>query len=284
MLVTSSARAQLGIRLASVVLLAALAAPFAQAGMNTGRGAEPSGKITPERPQPTYAVHVGLNGEIFPFLANYASFQHPQERKWGTISVTITNTGDAMLSNRIAVQILGWSDQEIQLAELKPGQVRTLLFAPSFLPRFYQNHEIAAATAAVEITDAGRHTEFSTTVPVRLRAAGDMYWGSTFKYAPFIASWVTPHNPRVEAVLSRAKEFMPGRRLPGYQPSRDRGRQAKSTYQQVRAIYRALQETGISYVKSSMTFGAAANTSSTERVRCHGSRWGMFPPTALMVS
>jgi hypothetical protein len=92
-----------------------------------------------------------------------------------------------------------------------------------------------------------------------------MYWGADFKFAPFIASWVTPHDPSVESVLTRAKEFMPGRRLPGYEPQKSLSAQRISTIEQARAIYRALQEIGISYVKSSLTFGR--NTGVSERVR-----------------
>jgi hypothetical protein len=69
-------------------------------------------------------------------------------------------------------------------------------------------------------------------------------------------------------MLSRAKEFMPGRRLPGYEPWKNTAAQVHSTYEQARAIYRALQEHGISYVKSSTTFGQHLDVS--ERVRFPG--------------
>jgi hypothetical protein len=95
-----------------------------------------------------------------------------------------------------------------------------------------------------------------------------MYWGRDFKFAPFIASWVTPHDPLVEAVLSKAKEFMPGRRLPGYEEWKSADQQRIATMVQAKAIYRALQKTGVSYVKSSLTFGR--NTNVSERVRLPG--------------
>jgi hypothetical protein len=92
-----------------------------------------------------------------------------------------------------------------------------------------------------------------------------MYWGENFKFARFIASWVTPHDPMVEEVLSRAKEFMDGRRLPGYENWKSAAEQQQATMAQAKAIYRALQERGVSYVKSSITFGD--HTSVSERVR-----------------
>src|SRR5205085_2925652 len=108
----------------------------------------------------------------------------------------------------------GWSDEEVQIVNVPAGAARNSRFAPTFLPRLYQNREITAATAQVKITDVAGDPIYSTTVPVRMRAVEDMFWGKGFKYAQFIASWVTPHDARVEQVLSRAKELMPGRRLP----------------------------------------------------------------------
>jgi hypothetical protein len=220
---------------------------------------------TPSKLEPRYKIQAGLNNEIYPVFANQAALQKRDERSWGTVSVSLTNSTDVPLHNRITVQIPGWSDQEVQVVELAAGQSRTLLFAPVFLPRLFQNRELAAAAVAVNVTDAAGRTVFSETTPVRLRAADDMYWGDRFKFAPYIASWVTPHDPEVEMVLSRAKEFAPLRRLPGYEDWKDTANQEKSTLTQARAIYRAVQALGLSYVKSSLTFGGNENVS--ERVR-----------------
>src|SRR5262249_6611272 len=148
--------------------------------------------------------------------------------------------------NRIAVRVEGWSDLEIQMIEIGPNQMQTFKFAPTFLPRLYKNHEITAATASVEISDGAGRNIYDTTVPVRLRSADDMYWGDKFKYAPFIASWVTPHELQVENILARAKNYVTGRRLPGYEPWKTADQQEKSTYTQARAIYQALQKQGLS--------------------------------------
>ena len=226
---------------------------------------KPSQPVESQHPVPTYSIQAGLDGEIFPMFANYASLQKPEQRRWATVSVTVHNSSDKPLRNRITVQIPGWSDQEIQIAETPAGDVRTYQFAPSFLPRLYRNREITAATALVRIKGMSGEEVYTATVPVRLRSAQDMYWGRDFEYAQFIATWVTPHDARVERVLSRAKEFMPARRLPGYEEGKSEAAQEQSTRSQVRAIYRALQEQGVSYVKSSSTLGG--NREWSERVR-----------------
>lgn len=217
------------------------------------------------RPEATYKVSAGIDGDIFPVFANYVSMQPATKRDFGMVDVTVSNSSDGALRERIAVKVEGWSDSEIQIAELGAGQVRTYKFAPTFLPRLYQNHEIAGATATIEIHDMAGRLIHQDTVPLRLRSVDDMYWGTKFKYAPFIASWVTPHEDEVESVLSKAKELAPDRRLPGYEPWKDAVGQAKSTFTQSRAIYNAVKQEGISYVKSSITFGG--NLGVTQRVR-----------------
>src|SRR5262249_22747410 len=147
---------------------------------------------------PVYRVEAGLDGEIFPVLANYASMQKVGDRQLGVVAVTVSNTTGLVIQQRIRVEIPGWSDPEIQPISVAAGAERTFLFAPSFLPRLYQNHEIAAATASVSVTDNEGRELYSATVPVRLRSPEDMYWGDGFKFASFIASWVTPHSREVE--------------------------------------------------------------------------------------
>ncbi len=219
----------------------------------------------PLHTQATYKVAGMLEGDVYPAFANFASMQKPQQRQFGVVEVTVSNSTDGPLRNRVSVKVPGWSDEEIQFVEMAAGQVQTYIFAPTFLSRLYQNHEIAGATTRVEISDGAGRTVYETTVPVRLRSVDDMYWGTQFRYAPFIASWVTPHDANVEVLLSRAKEWMPGRRLPGYEPWKSTVLQEKSTYVQAKAIYKALQKAGVSYVKSSITFGG--NPSISQRVR-----------------
>jgi hypothetical protein len=209
-----------------------------------------------------------MDGEIFPAFANYASLQEPRDRRLSTVSVTVINPGSKALRRRITVQIPGWSDPEIQTVVLTPGESRTLQFAPSFMPRLYRNHEITAATAVITAQNTSGVQTYATTVPVRLRAVEDLYWGAGFKYAPFIASWVTPHDPRVENFLTYAKRFAPLRRLPGYETWKNTAAQISSTYEQARAVYEAMQKRGLSYVKSSMTLGNNGDVS--ERIRFPG--------------
>jgi hypothetical protein len=240
-------------------------AVFAETGAEATKTEPRPAPLTTRQPEPVYSVQAGMDGEIYPVFANYASLRSGAQRTWGTVAVSVNNPTENFLRARIAVTVEGWSDQEIQIAQIAPGAKRTYIFAPTFLPRFYANHEIAAATTLVNVTDLEGHPLYLQTVPVKIRSSEDMFWGTKFQYAPFIASWITPHDERVEEILRGAKEFMPGRRLPGYEPEKSSADQEQMTYSEARAIYKALQEAGVSYVKSSMTLGD--HQDSSERVR-----------------
>ncbi len=214
---------------------------------------------------PTYKIQAGIDGEIYPVFANYASLQRQSDRNFGVVSVTIANPGETTIRRQVSVVVPGWSDEEIQTAEISAGAVRTMIFAPAFLPRLYQNREIIAAAAHVTITDTASNSVYKTTVPVRLRSAEDIFWGRDFQYAPFIASWVTPHDRLVESTLAHAKQFTADHRLPGYETWKNAGQQEQATYRQAKAIFMALQRSGLSYVKSSFTLGDHKGVS--ERVR-----------------
>lgn len=253
----------------SAVLAVCLASLLLTTRAFAGDAAADRGDVRPPAPirqlSPTYKIRAGIDGEIYPVFANYASLQRQTDRTFGVVSVTLSNNSAEAILRRVTVRIPGWSDNEIQTVELAPETTRTLVFAPTFLPRLYQNHEITAATADVTISDTASASSYETTVPVRLRSAEDMFWGNGFKYASFIASWVTPHDREVESVLARAKSFTADHRLPGYENWKTAAQQEQETYREARAIFSALQHMGLSYVKSSATLGDHKGVS--ERVR-----------------
>src|SRR5579864_5109283 len=158
----------------ATLLLSVLLMPRAFAG---DAGSD-RGDLRPPAPvrQPTspYKIQAGIDGEIYPVFANYASLQRQGDRTFGVVSVTLSNTSAGPMLRRVSVSIPGWSDNEIQTVELAPETTRTMVFAPAFLPRLYQNHEITAATAHVTISGSAPNDTYETTVPVRLRSAEDM--------------------------------------------------------------------------------------------------------------
>ncbi|HEY0564398.1 MAG TPA: hypothetical protein VGC88_02375, partial [Terriglobales bacterium] len=211
----------------------------------------------------------GMAGDVFPAFANHLSAEPASQREFGVVQVRVSNPGTAeqSLNARVSVRIAGWSEEELQNIELQPGTAKVLNFAPPLHDRAFHNREVAPALAQVRVIDSNGELLYAESVPLQLRASDDMYWGPKFSNAVMIASWVTPHDSAVEHVLARAKELMPGRRLPGYEPWKSAAEQEKSTHEQARAIYRALQAHGVSYVKSSTTFGSKGNAGVSQRIR-----------------
>src|SRR5579864_5601644 len=251
--------------LAAVLVWLTLLVPAFGGDNSLDRGDVGPTKPSSSYPGPGYKIQAGMDGEIYPVFANYASLQKRDERSFSAVSVTVSNPGDTLLRERIAVRVLGWSDEEIQVAEVAPGTTQTFLFAPAFLPRLYKNHEIVAATAQVSVNDLSGHLVYENTVPVRIRSAEDIYWGNGFKYAEFIASWVTPHDLKLEGVLARAVNYVPDRRLPGYEDWKNAEQQEQETYREAKAIFMALKGQGLAYVNSYSTLGGHQDLS--ERVR-----------------
>jgi hypothetical protein len=250
--------------LAALILTVAMGAVALGDGASADR-TEVRPSSTSRQTEATYKVQAGIDGEIYPVFANFASFQGLTQRTFGMVAVTIRNPTQTALRQRVSVTLPGWSEEEVQITEVEPGATHTFLFAPPFLPRFYRNHEIIAATARVSVSQMAGNPEFETTVPVRLRSAEDIYWGTNFKYAAFIASWVTPHDSLIERLLAEAKRYTPDKRLPGYETWKNWGQQEQETYIEAKAIFNAVKAAGLSYVKSSLTLGDHQSVS--ERVR-----------------
>src|SRR3954449_4276458 len=77
--------------------------------------------------EPTFRIEAGIDGDVFPAFANYASLQPPDQRKWGVVSIRVSNPTDSDQRYRIAVRVPGWSDQEIQMVELTAGAANTFI-------------------------------------------------------------------------------------------------------------------------------------------------------------
>ncbi len=233
--------------------------------------------------EPTYRVTAGIDGEVFPALANYASLQRPKERQFGTFTVTVTNSSDSPLSARISVQVPGWSDVELQNVTIGSGEVRKLFFAPAFLPRLYANHEIAAATAVVHVTDRLARQSTPRPFPSVSRSVDDIYWGPDFKFAPFIASWVTPaRSAALKRFFQAPRNSCPDAVSPATKSGNPPTSSVLTTLARSRAIYRALQETGVQLREE---FAHLWPQYRHLRARSHARRIApRAPPTALTAS
>jgi hypothetical protein len=223
---------------------------------------------TPDAPisplQVRYQLDIPGRGEIFPALASGVPTDY-----WPVAVLTIVNTSSRPLVETVASEIPGWSRLSTQTVTVGPNETQTVRLDPELLSQAYENTEIRRASLQVRAGargSAGYDEGYNETRPVYLHSVSDFYWGEKFANAPFIARWVTPHDPAVIQLISAARNYVRRGRLAGYElPGNSASAVAAQVQDESRAIFAAMKHLGISYVDSISTYGNFA--SKAERVR-----------------
>jgi hypothetical protein len=209
------------------------------------------------QPVPTGIYHL-LNPETDPLL---------------TVTVT-TLTNDA---RRLCITsyIEGLSARAIQTVEFNRNEVKkpkTIPMLPSLLPdQARRITEIQRATLhiVVEIFGSTMNTQTRQDNWASLVESHDTHslvmlsrnsgfnavedeTGRRRDLTRYYGAWVTPHVEPVQALVRRAADRVPDRRIAGYQGRRNPER----TAEQVRALFETLKAEGLSYVDSVIDFGA----------------------------
>lgn len=207
-----------------------------------------------------YQLDVPGRGEIFPSLSASA------KDYWPVAVLTISNSSDRPLIQVISAEITGWSAKAEQRIVVGGHETRVLDVTPELLPQAYGNEEMRQVTLHVHVTGPGQDFGYQQRRPVFLHAATDLYWGTKFSNAQFIARWVTPHDPAVLRLVSEARQYIVHGRMPGYhQPSTVRGNLSQQVRSQANAVFDAMKRSGVSYVDSIFTFGNF--TGDAQRIR-----------------
>jgi hypothetical protein len=247
----------------SVYGLVALLLAMAPAGAGFASGP----KSAPAQPEPIsplqvrYQLDIHGSGEIFPALTSCAPPHY-----WPIATLSMVNTSSQPIVETVSAEIPDWSRQSLETVSLAPNETRTLQLNPELLPQVYQNGEIRPATLEVRASILGTAFGYNETRPVYLHPASDLFWGSKYANAEFIARWVTPHDAAVLQLVSSARNYVRRGRLAGYHLSGHSGPAvAAQVGDQARAVFEAMKQLGISYVDSISTYGKFA--SHAERVR-----------------
>ena len=203
------------------------------------------------------------------------------------VSVTVTNlTNDA---RRLCVTsyIEGLSARAIKTVEFSRaglGKPRTVHLLPSLLPdQARRITELRRATLHVVVDIFGStmnpqtrtdtwssliesHDTHSIILLSRnsaFNAVEDPETGIRRDLTRYYGAWVTPHVEPVQALVRRAADRVPDRRIAGYQ-----GRpNPETTAAQVRALFETLKDEGLTYVDSVIDFGASVGTGHASRTR-----------------
>ena len=210
--------------------------------------------------QVRYQLDVPGRGEIFPSLSANA------HDYWPVAVLTISNSSERPLIQVISAEITGWSAKAEQKVVVGARETRVVDVTPELLPQAYANNEMRQVNLRVHVTGPGQDFGYSQKRPVFLHAATDLYWGSKFSNAQFVARWVTPHDPAVLRLVSEARQYIPRGRMAGYHlASNVHGNLSQQVRAQANAVFDAMKRSGVSYVDSIFTFGNY--TGEAQRVR-----------------
>ena len=182
------------------------------------------------------------------------------------VEIVLTNNTGRAQRLRASVEIQHYSTRADKTAALAPGATAMLRLLPPLLREEVRPLTvITRAMATVTVTDleAGRELLQEgyavwllarNAAPIATRDPASGTWVDLTRY---FGAFVTPDAPPVRAFLRAAAERHPEHRLVGYQGD---------TASQARAIYEALQATGILYVNSTTSFNPDT-AASDQRVR-----------------
>jgi hypothetical protein len=178
------------------------------------------------------------------------------------LTVTVKNESHEPRRICVTAKIVGLSARASKTVELgrmdKVGQTINLL--PSLiLKKARRITEVQRCTLRVEVMDLDRKVESQDTDHLLLLARNssfnsvlDAATGRPRDLTKYYAAWVTPHVEPIQALVRKAAEKVPGRRIWGYQGRPD----PEMTTAQVKALFDTLKDAGIVYIDSIIDFGA----------------------------
>jgi hypothetical protein len=192
------------------------------------------------------------------------------------LTVTITNLTHDPRRLNVECYIEGISAHQFEPIEFSQGEVKkakTVPFLPSLLPDQVRHiTEIQRAVLHVNVNILGSirnaQTRSDTWASLNeshkthfimllsrnsgFNAVEDPGTGQRRDLTRYYGAWVTPHVDPVQALVRRAAERTPQRRMAGYQGRRD----TETAAGQVRALFETLKAEGLAYIDSVIDFGA----------------------------
>ena len=208
-----------------------------------------------------YRLDLPGRGEVFPAMTLGEVPEY-----WPVAMLSVTNTSNRPVAQIVSAEIAGWSRRMEKTLLTPPRGTDKLSIQPELLTRAHRNTEIARAELAVRATGLDGAVLFAENREVLIHGGSEIYWGRQFANAQVAARWVTPHDRDVLELVSRARGFVRNGRMAGYSAATG-GTIAISRHvrDQARAIYSALQKSGITYVSSKFVMGEFVDAA--QRVR-----------------
>jgi hypothetical protein len=176
------------------------------------------------------------------------------------VSCTLINEGGAKRDVVFSAEILGWSNKYTESLSLFPGISKQVDVEFDWLDKYYLNKEESDASVIFSVESSSVEVA-SKTKKITISPKEDIFWSvyvenDEVSLLHSLVAWVTPHDPCINTLISKAKEIAPGRSLGGYANygGLSSDEKANRTIEQTRAIYYSIKGQGISYVNTLISF------------------------------
>ena len=193
------------------------------------------------------------NYELIPVECHYYNTKNKP-----LVEISLLNNTANNIFIKLEAEIPKYTSKTYKQVELGANEKRSVNLELNFNCNFYKIHEMTNSQLNI-IIKANNEELIAQSKSVKLVSKGTMSWSNP----DLIASFVTPNDPLVEEIISKAKELNNNRNFSGYLNFSDIAEQQNSTKSQIRSIFFALRQSGISYVNSSITFASGH----TQRIR-----------------
>jgi len=208
----------------------------------------------------------------------YHTFSGFQKYQVPLVNFRVVNNSNVSKKLLFCTKIESFTQEQRTTVTFPPKTTKTVTHLPPILEGALQRLvETRATNICTKVTelDGSPSLILDDTHPVRLLAFDTMVWevtnpstGITEDLSRHILAWITPHTSKrlIEKVARKALELHPKNEIVGYQGAKNQKEQIDVVKEQVKAVYTALKEHGISYVSTPICFGTDS-PELTQRVR-----------------
>jgi len=178
------------------------------------------GKIDSEKISFTVTHDDSIPTAFLNYMAKMA-----EQNKHGIVQAIITNNNKVPVQVRFSVKLDQYTDESVQTVSVGANGYTTVYSTPTISEdNLLKFNELKTVQCIVKATIINNDVEnngnvFHNTYPIQMLAKDVWVFGKNKEYAPLIALWVTPHAPKVEELISKAKNYAINQQFIGYQQS-----------------------------------------------------------------
>jgi hypothetical protein len=180
-------------------------------------------------------------------------------------TVSVENRGDDFKTVSLEAELPEYSYEASETFYVAPGTSETVGITPEIIYSSFDNlRELTPVPLKVKVkTEEGERgmTLFEDTFNIQLTSINTAIFqlknekkALTIDLSPYLGIWVTPNFEEVQEILRSAADFHPYQAIGGYQMLHGTNR-VDVVREQVKAVYKALQELDIAYISNPISFG-----------------------------